>query len=209
MLFQAKRKFLAVLVFALSVGFLYWFTPQQLYDRAETIETYEQDRSAMQRLQAWSVAWNLATQRPLTGGGFWIEYLPNDVWLAYADRAYDEFGNVARSAHSIYFQVLGDHGFIGLAMFLLLLIFTLRSLRKLRRFAKRAGPEHEWIGTYANGLQIGLFGYAVSGAFLSLGYFDLFYAYVAITAILVREAATLTSPDSHAARVNALVSRVG
>jgi probable O-glycosylation ligase (exosortase A-associated) len=206
MLLQAKRKFLATLLVIVSMAFLYWFTPQELYDRAETIQTYEQDRSAMQRIQAWSVAWNLAIQRPLTGGGFWIEYLPDDVWLSYANRAFDEFGNVARSAHSIYFQVLGDHGFVGLALFVVLIVLTLRSLQRLKKFASRAAPEQQWVGAYANGMQIGVIGYCVSGAFLSLGYFDLFYAYVAITVILNREAAALSSaarrPAGTVARVD-------
>jgi probable O-glycosylation ligase (exosortase A-associated) len=198
-----------VSVFVASALFLYWFTPEKLYQRAETIQTYEEDRSAMQRLQAWSVAWNLASQRPLTGGGFWIEYLPDDVWLSYADRRFDAFGAVARSAHSIYFQVLGDHGFIGLGLFLALLAITIRSLQRLKAFSAHAGPGHEWVGAYANGMQIGLLGYTVSGAFLSLGYFDLFYAYVAITAILVREVATLTAPVTRAAHVDAPASRAG
>lgn len=187
MLFQAKRKALAVFVFAASAGFLYWFTPQSLYERAETIETYDQDRSAMQRIQAWSVSWNLAKQRPLTGGGFWIEYLPDDVWLSYADRAFDEFGSVARAAHSIYFQILGDHGFVGLGLFLSLLFVTLHSLQRIKRLARQGGAEKRWLASYANGLQVGLWGFAVSGAFLSRAYFDLFYAYVALAAILARE----------------------
>jgi probable O-glycosylation ligase (exosortase A-associated) len=206
MLLQAKRKFLALVVVATSAGFLLWFTPQQLYDRAETIQTYEQDRSSMQRVQAWSVAWNLAIQRPLTGGGFWIEYLPDDVWLSYADRAFDEFGNVARSAHSIYFQVLGDHGFIGFALFVMLIVVTLRSLQKLKRTNKYSTPEARWVGAYANGLQIGVIGYCVAGAFLSLGYFDLFYAYVALAAILSREAAALKGPAKQSDEMQVKVS---
>lgn len=205
MLLQAKRKVLAVFVFAASVGFLYWFTPQSLYERAETIETYDQDRSAMQRIQAWSVSWNLAKQRPLTGGGFWIEYLPDDVWMSYANRAYDEFGNVARSAHSIYFQVIGDHGFVGLGLFAILLMITLRSLQRSKRMSGQLGPRYAWIAAYANGLQIGIWGYAASGAFLSLAYFDLFYAYVAITAILARELAVAAKsllPESLSSSTN-------
>jgi hypothetical protein len=45
----------------------------------------------------------------------------------------------------------------------------------------------KWIANYALPLEIGIWGYVVSGAFLSLAYFDLFYCYVAIAAILQRE----------------------
>lgn len=198
LLLQSKRKILAVTVFAASVGFLYWFTPEQLYERAESIQTYEEDRSSMQRIQAWSVAFNIARDRPLTGGGFWIEYLPNEVWLSYADRTYDKFGQVARAAHSIYFQILGDQGFVGLGLFLALLSVSLFHLAKLSRLVTRGTPETRWIGVYATGVFAGLVGYTVAGAFLSHAYFDLFYAYVAIAAILSREAklAAATARDS-------------
>ena len=43
--------------------------PQQWFERMATIKTYEQDASAMGRINAWNMAFNLAKDRPL-GGGF-------------------------------------------------------------------------------------------------------------------------------------------
>ncbi|MFO1362589.1 MAG: hypothetical protein U1F45_08940 [Burkholderiales bacterium] len=132
----------------------------------------------MQRIQAWKRVVEPGEAAPADRRQVLDQYLPDDVWLSYADRAYDEFGNVARSAHSIYFPFLNDHG-----------------IREPRSFhfasdrdalfapAGRAEPcgstRPIWSGQeLAGGLQIGLWGYAASGAFLGLGYFDLFYAYV-------------------------------
>ena len=46
------------------------FLPQKYIGRIRTIQTYEQDASAMGRINAWYFALNLAKDRPLVGGGF-------------------------------------------------------------------------------------------------------------------------------------------
>ncbi|MEG0821683.1 MAG: putative O-glycosylation ligase, exosortase A system-associated [Burkholderiaceae bacterium] len=185
MLLTARRKWLALLLL-IPVGlFAVWFAPQQLLDRAETIQTYKQDESSMQRLQAWGVAWNVAKSYPLTGAGFNLENVGNERWLSYASFL-GEWGNRARAAHSIYFQMLGDHGFVGLGLFLGLLLSCLLALTRVRRQASLIEGA-QWLAAYANGLRLGLVGFAVSGAFLSLAYFDLFYVFVAATAVLQRE----------------------
>ncbi|HOX89640.1 MAG TPA: putative O-glycosylation ligase, exosortase A system-associated, partial [Burkholderiaceae bacterium] len=77
-----------------------------------------------------------------------------------------------------------------LFLFLGLLASTFLALGQVRRESLTLLGA-EWLAEYANALRLGLIGYAVSGAFLSLGYFDLFYIFVAATAILQRELAGL------------------
>ncbi len=112
-------------VVVLAAWGLVSFMPQQWDVRMSTISNYEQDRSAMGRINAWWMAWNLARDRVL-GGGFSI-YEP-DVFARYAPVPDD-----IHVAHSIYFQVLGEHGFIGLALFLLLWFLVWRTASWLRR----------------------------------------------------------------------------
>ncbi|MFA9460969.1 putative O-glycosylation ligase, exosortase A system-associated [Thiohalorhabdus methylotrophus] len=163
--------------------------PTKLIERAETMENYQQDRSAMQRIQAWGVGWNVAVERPLVGAGFKLERAPNDLWLRYANWQ-DEHFDSSRAAHSNYFQMLGEHGFLGLGLYLLLLFFTFDSLRKIKKQAPGVGLG--WMRKYADGLQVGLVAYAISGAFLSLAYFDLFYTFVILAGIMRREIAEAT-----------------
>ena len=67
---KLKRQFVtgtiavATLVAALS------FLPDSWYDRMYTIDQYEQDESAQGRLNSWLFALRLASDHPLTGGGF-------------------------------------------------------------------------------------------------------------------------------------------
>jgi hypothetical protein len=52
----------------------------------------------------------------------------------------------------------------------------------------RDDPQRSWLGDYATALMIGLAGYCVAGAFVSLAYFDLFFTFVILAGILLREA---------------------
>lgn len=162
-----------VLVGAVLVAFM----PETWHSRMDTIQTYEQDASAMGRINAWWMAWNLAMDR-WSGGGFstatpaiFALYAPNpDVWLA---------------AHSIYFQVLGGQGFIGLFIFLAIWLFTWQSAGWLIRYGG-AMKETLWCRHLGAMCQVSLIGYATGGAFLSLAYFDLPYNIMAIVVLTRR-----------------------
>lgn len=184
---RIKKKFLLLLLFVPLTYYAIENAPDRLNQRVDSIETANEDQSFMQRIQAWSVAWNVAKERPLTGAGFKLDYTADRIWISYADRRYDKWGQSARAAHSIYFQVLGEHGFPGLALYLLLIALTMMRLRKLSKLGDR-DPESAWIGNYAAALNIGMIGFIVAGAGLSLAYFDLFLLYVGLSAILYREA---------------------
>ena len=78
------------------------------------------------------------------------------------------------AAHSIYFQILGNHGFVGLFLFIALWISTYRWAGWLRKNTPDI-PEAHWARILGGMVQVSLLGYAVGGAFLSLAYFDLPY----------------------------------
>ena len=85
------------------------------------MRTYEQDQSAMGRLRAWTFSIDMAGQRHV-GGGFGSFTEAN--YRRFAPDIVSEIEEIGegrfQEAHSIYFKVLGDHGFPGLALFLLL-----------------------------------------------------------------------------------------
>lgn len=150
-----------------SVGVLVLiFMPESWMTRMTSIGEYKADASAMGRINAWWMAWNLASDRFL-GGGFEI-YTP-EIFAIYAPNPLD-----LHQAHSIYFQVLGEHGFVGLFLFLLLWGMVWRQAGKVRKDGL-AQPETYWISHLGSMCQVSLAGYAVGGAFLSLAYFDLPY----------------------------------
>ncbi|HEX2010712.1 MAG TPA: putative O-glycosylation ligase, exosortase A system-associated [Roseateles sp.] len=168
---RSKSKGLGALVIgAVAIG-LIAFMPDEWVTRMNSIETYEEDRSAMGRISAWWNAWNLAFHYPL-GVGF--NAARPELFARFSP--YPEF---VHAAHSIYFQILGNHGFVGLGLFLAIWISSWRIAGWLRVHGAKI-PEAAWTVDLGNYCQVALVGYAVGGAFLSLSYFDLPYNLMAV-----------------------------
>jgi putative inorganic carbon (hco3(-)) transporter len=142
------------------------FLPDSWSNRMSSIDNYEEDRSAMGRISAWWNAFGIA-KTYIFGVGF--NAARPELFARFSP--YPEF---VHAAHSIYFQVMGNHGFIGLAIFLGIWISTWRWAGWLRREGAQQ-PESRWCADLGAMCQVSLAGYAVGGAFLSLAYFDLPY----------------------------------
>ncbi len=150
--------------------------PPEWKERMHTIKDYKEDGSAMGRINAWGFAFNLAKDRPLTGGGFQT-FMP-DLFQKYApepDRFHD--------SHSIYFEILGEHGFVGLILFLSVGVIGLRTGGWVIRHA-RGSPDTQWAADLGAMVQVSMVGYAVGGAFLGLAYFNLYYHLLALMVLL-------------------------
>ena len=158
------------------------FMPEQWGERMDTINTYEEDLSVKGRFNAWWMAYNLAKDRPLLGGGFEVS-MPELFWR-YAPDPED-----LHAAHSVYFQALGEHGFLGLGLYLLVGLSTWRTGSWIIRNTEKL-KEYRWAYNLATMIQVSLIGFAVGGAFLSLLYFDVPYylmAAMVATRILVEK----------------------
>ena len=155
------------------------FAPQQWTERMETMRTYESDESAQLRFMSWDVAYRIARDHPLTGGGFRV-LTHREIYDRYLPEYPRAFGH---DAHSIYFNLLAEHGWPGLAIFAVLIGSTLMTLHRLRRRA-RAAHGDLWISNYATAIQISLIAWLLNGAFLSVAYFDLAYHLIIITVVL-------------------------
>lgn len=153
------------------------FMPEQWWERMYTIKTYDQDDSSLGRINAWWNAFNLAKDR-IFGGGFMIYEF--EIFARYAPEP-----NRVHAAHSIYFQVLGEHGFIGLFLFLLMGVSTWLTSSSLIR-AGRADPQYKWAAELGGMVQVSMVGYAVTCAFLSLAYYDLPYNIMAFAVLALK-----------------------
>lgn len=171
---RGKNKLVGAITMFIVAVVLLSLMPAEWWERMNTIKSYQQDESAMGRINAWWMAWNLAKAN-LFGGGFM-------VWTGTVFAIYAPDPNDVHAAHSIYFMVLGEQGFIGLFLFLTLFTmvwFTAGTLRA-RGGAK---PETQWLSDLGGMLQVSLAGYAVGGAFLSLSYWDLPYNLMVLAVI--------------------------
>lgn len=179
---KSRQKLGLALLGVMAIPPLLAFMPEQWAQRMDSINTYEEDDSVQGRFNAWWMAFNLAKDHPLTGGGF--EVTMPELFYRYAPDPLD-----IHAAHSIYFQALGEHGFVGLSLYLLLGFLTWRTGSWIIRNTAKL-EEFQWARNLATMTQVSLIGFYVGGAFLSLLYFDVPYYLVAtmiVTRVLVEK----------------------
>lgn len=166
MMMKMRRKSLYVLLAIPIALLIFSFMPSEWEERMATLtnpDIAEENASAHNRIQAWIFAYETALQHPWMGGGFEI------------------FSGV--DAHSIWFEVLGENGFVGLGLYLLLWIMIWRTASWIKKAGKR-DEEIKWMADLAGMLQASLVAYAVGGTFVGMAHFDLFYHLVAIVVLL-------------------------
>jgi probable O-glycosylation ligase (exosortase A-associated) len=183
---KSRHKVVGLMVIALAVVSLLTLTTRAWQDRMTQFLEGNLDASAYSRLIAWGGGWNLAKEYPITGGGFDVftdeQIFPSFVPPSLRGALYGKVHHL-HSSHSIYFEMLGEQGFVGLALFLLLIGSCFVSLRALRRRA-RLYPELEWVTPYTHMLAVTLLAYMANGATLGRAYFDFFYQVVALVIVV-------------------------
>lgn len=164
---RSRQKVLFGAMMAAVLAGAITFMPDSWVERMESIRTYEEDPSATTRLRLWEVSFLLAADRPLIGSGFRGPYTRSAVDTVAP-------GGPARAVHSIWFETMGEHGFLGFALWLGLTItgvwFTIRLVR-----LARAHPELAWAGDLGRMAQVSIVAYCVGGTFLSLAYWDYYW----------------------------------
>jgi probable O-glycosylation ligase (exosortase A-associated) len=189
---KSERKVVLAILSVALVLVLSQFVSEEWSSRMDTIGEANADASFMGRVVAWKLSFIMAMRHPFFGGGFKaLEYLP--VWTSlsqdffaypffYTGEALPQMER-AHAAHSVYFQVLGDHGFAGLAIFLAMLA---RAFIVVRKVAVRARQHAEtaWIAHLAGMLQLSMFAYCLGGAALSFAYFEVLYAIFGLVQVL-------------------------
>ncbi len=149
------------------------FMPDRWHDRMETIFTYEEDTSMQGRFVAWEYGLAIARERPLTGGGFKV-FLGNK----------DEASTVGyRNAHSIYFQVLGEHGYVGFVLYFALALLVLVLCQTVVARAKGV-QDLGWAHDLARLTQISCILFLVIGAAANFAYFELYITFLGIAVAL-------------------------
>lgn len=153
------------------------------------------DLSAQSRLNAWTFSYRLAKESPVVGGGF-ATFTP-ELYERYAVNVMD-----VKGPHSIYLGVMAEHGFVGLLLYLGLVLSCFASTHRLVKQARYLGDQ--LIAGYAKMFQLSLVGFLVTGAFLGRAYFDFFFSIVACIGILTHLARQKWAEESYVASVSDL-----
>ena len=175
---SVRYKFVYAGIAAVAMVAAVPFLPQRYLDRMSTITEYQGDESASTRVQVWMWTLDYVKDHPF-GGGF-DAYLGNS--FTYQTRKvvgegnvqtieYDEVTDKGRAYHSAYFEMLGEQGWLGLFLWLLLHGLGVWQMERIRwRFARREDGRKSWQWGLATSLQQSQIVYLVGALFVGIAY---------------------------------------
>lgn len=175
MLRDIKRRLLYLVCLGLAGVAAIPLLPSSFTERMETIGTYQADASASTRLAVW--AWTLDYVRDNPAGGGFEAYRQNQI-------RYDKVATVgeganqtvqrelevdkARAYHSAYFEMLGEQGYFGFGLWLLIHYGGVFRMEVLRRRYLKGPPEDAWAASLATALQHAHLIYLLGSAFVAI-----------------------------------------
>ena len=201
----SRKRWSALVLVAILALLFFNLAPAEWFNRLSTIEDAGEDASFMGRVIAWKVSSAMALSNPIFGGGFhavqvqgiWDQFKAAPGLLGFLNLPIPEFS--AKAAHSIYFEVMGDMGFVGLFIFMSILLHALRSRFVIKRQLNSMGPQWLWARDMADMLMLGIIAYMAGGAAVSLAYFEVIYMVVMLMEMLRLHVARAVPPNGEGA----------
>ncbi len=175
---DVRRRFAFVFAGAALVMMAAPFLPQTYYERMGLIAGHKEDQSASTRVAVWTWTLDYVAENPL-GGGFdayrgnrFTYRMPveqgsgGSVAVEYVD-VVDE----GRAYHSAVFEMLGEQGWPGLALWVWLHVLGLWQMERIRRaWRGRTEPGQQWQAPLASALQMAQVVYLVGSLFQGIAY---------------------------------------
>ena len=162
------RRFGVAFLFLILVPGFFYLLPEGSKDRLRSALHWQQDKTASTRIALWKAGIGMFSDHPIFGVG------PGNFGQEYANR-YAGPGEDPESwvPHSIYIQALSELGLAGTIPLLLLIVSYFRlNARTLKNYRARGKEGQRALGHYmAQGLNLAMVGYLLSGAFLAVLYY--------------------------------------
>jgi probable O-glycosylation ligase (exosortase A-associated) len=199
----SRRKLRSLMFAGVAMLAVLLLAPSAWWERMDTIKEAGSDSSFSTRVIAWKVSSAIALSNPITGGGFravqtpavWEQFRYSDGLLGFVSTP--ESTSRAYAAHSIYFEVLGDMGFIGLFIFIAIFVNVFITRRHIHKLT--AGHvDLIWLRDLADMIGAAMVAYVIGGAALSLAYFEIVYMLVMLMEVLRAYAASANVSGSKA-----------
>ena len=185
---STARRFTYLTLIAIGAALAMPLLPASFTQRMSTISNHEADQSASTRVAVWAWTIDFAASHPF-GGGFdafrqdsvaydkVITEKSGDATTIHTERVIEN----ARAYHSSYFEMLGEQGYPGLGMWLLLHILGVVQMERIRRRYRKSPPEGlEWVAPLADALQQAQIVYLVGGAFVGIAFQPFCYMLVGL-----------------------------
>lgn len=186
---HSRRKILGIFAMGIVVIGILAVAPPEWTNRMDTIKIADEDGSFMGRVMAWKRGSAIAIENPVLGGGFhsvqaisiFEQFRNKQGILGFVETGVQHY---PAAAHSIYFEVMGDMGFLGLFIFLSLNASTFINRKAIFKLTQGKRADLLWARDLANALTACMLCYLIGGASISAGYFEMPYIIIMLMAVL-------------------------
>jgi probable O-glycosylation ligase (exosortase A-associated) len=189
-----RYKFRMGLVCIVAAGIIAMAAPASWYERMSTISAGAGDQSSQVRLLVWKWTLNYVKTHPF-GGGFEVYHIDE---ISAQDENGVAFTQTGRAFHSAYFEMLGEHGWPGLALFFGILGAAFYTLRQCSRLS-RGDPNLLWVNDLSRALRCCLFINMACGAFIEIGFQPIIWYLIALSFATREYLRRVQAPQSTAA----------
>jgi O-antigen ligase len=162
----SPKKLVALLLFCILGVVVYYGFDLTPYIREMSTITGPMDATAVERVQSWKSAWAMFLDNPMGVGGNNFEVRFHE----YQGEAFQR-GMYGRVAHSLWFTLIPELGFIGIAIYVMLLYYNIRDIFSLKKATAGQTDELQYIHSLSLAFIAALIGFFVSASFLSVLYY--------------------------------------
>lgn len=158
---------------AMILGVGYYLLPEEQKDRFREMGD---DRTSEQRLLYWKNGWEMIKDYPVLGVGY-FNFIP------HYERYYPEdilFFRGAELPHNIFIQIGTDAGFVGLFVYLMLILSAFKTTRAIRKMA----PDDTFAVNMSKGFDAAFWGFLIAGQFVTVGYYPFMWIHLALVVCL-------------------------
>ena len=168
---ESKKKMKMIGVVFLGLLAATPFLSEEYVTRMSTVQDVSQESSALGRIVVWRWTWDFVKENPYGGGFYAYRYNAGQLQKYVGEGEFFEPNEKGKAFHSIIFEVLGEHGFPGLGLFLFLIVYALSIGRKIYRDEKFP----DWQRDMAKMISFSLIVYCVGGLFVGIAYLPYLY----------------------------------
>ncbi|TZG28864.1 putative O-glycosylation ligase, exosortase A system-associated [Sphingomonas montanisoli] len=180
----AKHRMRYIAIVAAAAIIAIPLMPSSFNSRMETIAGYHGDASASTRIAVWKWTLDYVKEHPF-GGGFDV-YLANKLTINMSYRTADgttvnvQGYDQGRAFHNSYFEMLGEQGYFGIVLFLLIHLTGIIRMEFIRRTYRKSVGDDEWVSPLAASLQHAHLIYLLGASFVGIALQPFIYLIVAV-----------------------------
>ncbi|PHQ26360.1 hypothetical protein CLH62_01815 [Marinobacter guineae] len=165
------RYFFRMLIVVAVLGAIIWqVVPEEFKAR---FDTAGDDRTSLHRIERWEDGWQTINEFPFLGVG-------HNAWEVYYANHFSPEISGSNMVHNVFIQCGTELGYAGLFALGLLLFYSLKTTRQIRRQAKEIDERFYYFLTY--GFDLGLVGLLISASFVTVLYYPFLWIYFALVA---------------------------